>query len=312
MNILLSTDDNYVMPTGVLMHSISINNGSDVHYYILIDKNFSDSSMSSLTEIAEHYNNKISFYTITPEMTNELPFGRENQPKGVTIATYYRLFISEILPRDVHKIIYLDGDMIVRKSLAELWKVDMSNVALGAVRDSDEQCHLQRMPYPEEKGYFNAGMLLINLDYWREHRCFNNFMKCAQDHNDSIVMHDQDILNITFSDHKLWLPMKYNFQTSYVLNPSWYECIERDKEEAKRTMINPTIIHYASHDKPWKITCYHPHTAVWRYYWRMSEWKNDKLIGENPHSLIERIRLFALRHNLYMPKCQYQRCILKR
>lgn len=312
MNILLSTDDNYVMPTGVLMHSISINNGSDVHYYILIDKNFSDSSMSSLTEIAEHYSNKISFYTITPEMTNELPFGRENQPKGVTIATYYRLFISEVLPRDVHKIIYLDGDMIVRHSLKKLWDTDISDVALGAVHDSDEKKHSIRLSYSSNKGYFNAGMLLINLDYWRKHKCFDAFMKCVHEYDNLIIMHDQDVLNIVFSDSKLWLPMKYNFQTSYVLIPSWYECLERDKEEAKRTMYNPTIIHYASNDKPWKITCYHPHTAVWRYYWRKSKWKNDKLTGEDYHSLIECVRFFALRHNLYMPKCQYQRCILKK
>lgn len=312
MNILLSTDNKYLMPTGVLMHSIGENNGSDVHYHILTDPEFSESSVSSLRRIAERYNNTIAFYTITSDMTKNLPFGREDQPKGVTIATYYRLFISKVLPESVHKIIYLDGDMIVRKSLDDLWNTDLTGYALGAVHDSDELHHLKRLPYSKDKGYFNAGMLLINLDYWRNGPCFSSFLQCAHDYNDIIIMHDQDILNITFHDQKLWLPMKYNFQSSYVLESSWYTCPETDRKEAQITMFDPAIIHYASNDKPWKISCFHPHTAVWRYYWKQSEWRNEKLSGEDPKTLIERIRFFALRHNLYMPKCQYKRCILKK
>lgn len=311
MNILLSTDNNYVMPTGVLMHSISINN-KDVLYYILVDEYFSNDSRDALTEIAIQYGNNISFFPVKMEMLKSLPFGREDQPKHVSMATYYRLFISEILPKEVHKIIYLDGDMIVRHSLEELWNIDLTNYAVGVVHDNDEEKHSARLPYTAEEGYFNAGMLLINLDYWREKNCFSTFMNFVENNQDIIKLHDQDVLNTIFHDKKKWLPMTYNFQTSYVLIPSWYECPERDKEEAEKTMLNPTIIHFASNDKPWKITCFHPYTAVWRYYWRRSQWRNERLIGEEPKNMKERIYMLALRYNLYMPKCQYKRCLLRK
>lgn len=299
------------MPTGILMHSIGCNN-TGVCYYILTDEDFSDSSREALTKIAKQYQNEIAFFTITKEMTKALPFGREDQPKHVSMATYYRLFISEILPKEVHKIIYLDGDMVVRHSLKELWQTDLNNKAVGVVHDNDELRNTSRLPYDRAEGYFNAGMLLINLDYWRENNCFQTFMEFVEANQEIIILHDQDVLNVVFHDKKLWLPMKWNFQTSYVLIPSWFECPEKDKEEAQRTMWDPTIIHYASNDKPWKISCYHPHTAVWRHYWRKSEWGHDKLMGENPKGLKEWLRMFALRHCLYMPQCQYQRCILKR
>lgn len=299
------------MPTGVLMHSISTNN-KEVTYYILVNEAFSYDSRKALMLIAKDYGNDITFYTITEEMTKVLPFGRDDQPNHVSMATYYRLFISEILPHDVHKIIYLDGDMIVRHSLEELWNTNIANYAVGVVHDNDELRNTSRLPYSAEDGYFNAGMLLINLDYWRRSNCFRIFMDFVKHNQNIIILHDQDVLNAVFHDKKKWLPMTYNFQTSYVLISSWFECPERDKEEASRTKYNPTIIHFASNDKPWKITCLHPHTAVWRYYWRKSQWRNDKLMGEEPKSIKDRIRMFALRHNLYMPKCQYQRCILKR
>lgn len=312
MKILLSTDNNYVMPTGVLMHSISINN-KGVSYFILVDEGFSNDSRDALNQIAKLYGNSISFYTVTKEMTKSLPFGREDQPKHVSMATYYRLFISEILPKDVHKIIYLDGDMIVRHSLEDLWNIDLTNYAVGVVHDNDEEKHSTRLPYPSEEGYFNAGMLLINLDYWRENNCFGTFMNFVEKNNDVIKLHDQDVLNTVFHKKKKWLPMTYNFQTSYVLITSWYKCPERDKEEVERTKHNPIIIHFASGDKPWKIDCFHPYCGVWRYYWRKSEWRNERLVGENPRSFKDRIRFFALRHNLYTPKSYYQLdCILKK
>ena len=48
VNILLSTDDNYVMPTGVLMTSICENTKSEVIFYIMTNSDFKEESKSSL------------------------------------------------------------------------------------------------------------------------------------------------------------------------------------------------------------------------------------------------------------------------
>lgn len=76
MNILFSTDNNYVMPTGVLMHSISINNPQDVNYYLMVNESFSKENEDKLRLIAKQYGNHISFHTITDEVTKVLPLER--------------------------------------------------------------------------------------------------------------------------------------------------------------------------------------------------------------------------------------------
>lgn len=309
MNILLSTDNNYVMPTGVLMISIGQNCGSNINYYILTDELFSDNSKKSLIRIAEKYKSNISFYTITQEMTKDFPFGRDDQPKGVTIATYYRLFITEFLPKEVHKILYLDGDTIVRNNIRDLWDIDISNYAIGAVRDMCERyhCSSKRLPYDMEcLGYFNAGVLLINVDYWRKNNCIQVFLNCIREHADVLKLHDQDVLNIVFNDKKIFLPITYNFQNCFLHKfnkPDRFWYIEDEIEKYKR---DPAIVHFTAEDKPWKLNVFHTYTKDWRKYFFMSEWKNNPLEGEKVGNIKTRIRNFLIRHCWYTPATIYE------
>lgn len=314
MNILLSTDNNYVMPTGVLMHSIGENNGSDVSYHIMTNTEFSSESRASLKRVAEKYGSKISFYTITEEMTRALPFGRDDQPKHVSIATYYRLFITEILPSDVHKIIYLDGDMIVRHNLQDLWNTDLAGVAVGVVHDCDEdsQSKDNRLPYPMETGYFNAGMLLINLDYWRENGCFDTFMSFISDNIDKIIFHDQDVLNSVFWNSRRWVSVTYNFQSSFIHLPKYRAEYSKIEDDIAKHENDPTIIHYVSSTKPWTINCFFPMRGTWRRYWKLSEWYKDGLKDDNPKTIKEYLRNWALKKEIFFPSDKFKKIIIRK
>ena len=314
MNILLSTDNNYVMPTGVLMTSIGYNNGSDVSYYILVNGEFTNDSRDALTRVANQFGNKIFFFTITPEMTKDFPFGRADQPTHVSIATYYRLFITEVLPADVDKILYFDGDMVCRKNLADLWNIDLNEYAVGVVHDCDEvtQTKDNRLPYPMETGYFNAGMLLINLDYWRKNKSYNRFIECIEKHQNEIVFHDQDVLNICFWDKKKWLPLSYNFQSSFIHLAEYRTDYSTIAKEIEATKYDPAIIHYVSSSKPWNVNCFFGYRGAWRYYWRRSQWRSQKLMNDTPHGIKEMLRNFMLRHDLWFPKSKYQNIILRK
>ena len=314
MNILLSTDNNYVMPTGVLMTSIGENNKCSISYYVLVDEKFSSENKKALARVAAKYNNSISFYTITPEETKEFPFGLPNQPTHVSIATYYRLLITKILPQDVKKIIYLDGDMVVRHSIEELWNTEMERYAIGAVRDCDEfsESKDNRLPYPMQEGYFNAGMLLINLDYWRRNNCYDIFADFMIKYGDKIIYHDQDVLNATLWDKKKWLPLTYNFQSSFIHNAEYRNNYERIEDEIKATKYDPTIIHYVANTKPWNINCFFGYRGAWRYYWKKTEWSKQGLMGDNPRTLKEFFRNIALRNDLFFPEPRYEKIILRK
>lgn len=314
MNILLSTDNNYVMPTGVLMHSIGINNSPDIHYYIMVNDTFSKGNEDALRSIALQYQNQISFHVITEDVTKVLPFGRANMPGHVSVATYYRLFVAQVLPKDVHKIIYMDGDMIVRGSLGALWNTNLDGFAIAAVHDMDEKKHIasQRLPYPMETGYFNAGMQLINVDYWRENDCLGQFLKFIAENGDKIIYHDQDVLNSVLYDKKKWVSITYNFQNGFLYNSDDKDYLPELQREVDIVKYNPLVIHYSTYKKPWDINCFHPYSGVWRFYKRKSQWKNVKLEHDDPVSLKDHLRNYLLRHNLWMPKCVYQHVIIKK
>ena len=308
MDILLSTDDNYVMPTGVLMMSVSENN-KNVNYHILVGENFSEDKKDRLIQIAEQHKNGISFYQINAEFKDEFPFGKENQAHRVSYATYYRLLITELLPKDINKIIYLDGDMVVRGSLNSLWNTDISGYAVGVVYDMDEMkhCTSQRLPYPMDSGYFNAGVMLINFDYWRKHKCLERFISFAKSNWEILHFHDQDILNGVLYDEKKWLPITYNFQNGFIYKYNNKGYREELEAEIHRTMYNPLIVHFSSPDKPWLIESFHPYCTEWRHYWRMTKWGNDPLDGENAQSVKQKIRNYFVKRGWYIPGTHYYR-----
>ena len=117
-------------------------------------------TLISLSPYKEELNN-IEQIIVTEEILEKL--SSTKTPQGIIAICKMDSFIKEVLG---DKVLYLDVDMIVRHSLDSLWDTDINDYAIAAVPDMDEQSHIEsnRLPYPMETGYFNAGMLLINVD----------------------------------------------------------------------------------------------------------------------------------------------------
>lgn len=280
MDILLSTDKNYIMPTGVTMKSICVNN-NNVTFHILIDQKVTERQQQQLKNIIETDRGQyIKFYCLDASFMDKFP-SLGTVKSYITKATYYRLFISDVLPKTVSKIIYLDGDVINTQSLDELWHIDISKYALGAVTDMAEARHdYERLGYDRSMGYFNAGVLLINLDYWREHNLKDKFIDLIVKHPEKIKLHDQDVLNIVLHDKKLILPMKYNVQNGFLWKKEYNQFGERydDYEiDLKEAIANPTIIHFTDNKKPWHTEDCNPLGYEWFKYYKQTEWKYQPL-----------------------------------
>ena len=152
MEIVCSTDNNYVMPTGVMMCSLCENNrGEQVHFHVL-SSDITDANKSALRRIADGYGKDIEFHKINDADLADFPIGRDGQSAHISsLATYYRLFLGDILPDSITKVIYLDGDLIVRKSLKELWDTDMDGYAIAGAPDTGNNGveHYNRLLYPQ-------------------------------------------------------------------------------------------------------------------------------------------------------------------
>lgn len=276
IDILLSTDKKYIMPTGVTMKSISMNN-KEVTFHILIDDGVTEKQKQQLTAIIQgHKMQNICFYKLDSKSFKNFPsLGKIKS--YITIATYYRLFITEVLPQSIKQILYLDGDVINVKPLDDLWNIDISKYALGAVTDMAESKHdFVRLGYDSSKGYFNAGVLLINLDYWRRNNLKQKFMDLILFHPEKIVLHDQDVLNICLYDMKKCLPMKYNVQNGFLWEQKYNQFGDKYtdyEDDLKNAVTDPVIIHFTDNKKPWHVEDCNPLSYEWFKYFKQTEWK---------------------------------------
>lgn len=122
MNIILATDDNFVQHCCVAMTSVLLND-TDVQFYIFTE-GLTQYNVELLTNQVVSYGGKIHICIVDSKIVSKFPMPTYADAH-ISIATYYRLFAAEILPQDIDKVIYMDCDMVARKSFAELWNTDI-------------------------------------------------------------------------------------------------------------------------------------------------------------------------------------------
>lgn len=281
MHILLSTDSNYIMPSAVMMKSVSVNNAdTDIVFHILIDGGVTAFQQQQLHGVLTNKRHIVSFHLIDGKFFTNFPaLGKVKT--YITKATYYRLFISDILPADIQRVIYLDGDMIVRGSLEELWNANIQGKAVGVVTDMAlNSKDFSRLGYSESYGYFNAGMLLVNLAYWREHHLKDLFLSLIMNEPQRIVLHDQDVLNITLHDSKVELPAKFNCQNGFLMKPEFSELGKWKSKYAntiEQAIKAPVVVHYTDTIKPWHVEDANPYGYEFIKYYKQTVFRYTPL-----------------------------------
>lgn len=279
MDIVACADKRNVMPTGVMIHSVCVNNmNTDIFFHVVVDEDVSSVDCEDLLDVVAPFAGKTIFiYHITRDILNHaFPGVNSTIPR----ASYFRLYLPKLLPQSIEKVLYLDGDIIVRGSLVGLWNTDLSNYAIAAVPDMRIGTidRYNRLRYSPQKGYFNAGVLLINLKFWREHQVLDSFLDFIINNPNSIVAHDQDVLNYTFQDLKLTLPIKYNLQHGFLWKSPlcYYWEYENEILEARK---DPVILHFTSANKPYARyqRLRHPFSSSFFKYQNMTKWKGVKI-----------------------------------
>lgn len=277
MDIVLTTDANYVMPCGVLLLSLCKSNPDvTITVHIICDNSVGDKEKEDLKQtVCFNHNLSIKYYHIEGDLFDNYP---SLQNAYLSKAAYYRLFLTDILPSNIDKVLYLDCDLLVLNSLKDLWQIDLKDFALAAIIDSMECYHVEwynRLRYNPAKLYFNSGVMLINLKYWRTHDSLVNFMSYLENYRERIVSHDQDILNVIFQDHKILLPIKYNLQEGFLYRKRRFFYWDH-AEEFAQSIENPVILHYTV-NKPWQKTCKHPMKKIFLDLCNQTVWKGFKM-----------------------------------
>jgi lipopolysaccharide biosynthesis glycosyltransferase len=200
---------------------------------------------------------------------------------GITIETWFRLFIPEILSQfGYKKAVYLDGDMICLTDIAELFKTNIEEYCLAASPDimgiggyysRTHNNRLYKQNYSTNSNfndgklivknidkYFNAGTLLFNIHNIKQNITTSSILEFAVSKN--WKCHDQDVLNILFEEKTLLLPMHWNYTEEENIERFAPAYLQEDYYAAKD---NTKIIHFCK-NKPWKLFYY---AANFQYFW---------------------------------------------
>lgn len=282
LNIVACASDNYTMQCGVLFYSVCKNNYEDtISFFVITDKLFSDKHKDEIRQtVGEFPNKSVTFVQVTDEQVDQfLQFENPYYTRHV----FYRLLMPELLPVEIEKVLYLDCDIVVRQSLSDLWNIDISKYAVGCVHDSQEGKieQFNRLNFCYEKGYFNSGVLLANLKYWRESQAIQRFSDFINDHSSLIKMPDQDVLNKVFQDEKLFIPFTCNFQSGFMWEEKYMYVFEyvKYKTEIISASENPVVLHFSG-ARPWIAGCTHPYKEEFYRYKNETIWKNEPLWPE--------------------------------
>jgi len=190
----------------------------------------------------------------------------------LTIAAVYRLVIPYVFS-EYSKIIYLDSDIVIEDDIANIFDIDLKENLLGAVMGfckEDENDflynHVTKTLGIERKEFFNSGILVMNLDAFRKNKISEKCFSLLETRDDLYFL-DQCALNICCNKKVVFLPRKWNYEWLYILTD---RITENDMEE------NPSIIHYASMDKPWNSVGHLFADRFW-FYARQSPFYEDIL-----------------------------------
>ncbi len=281
INVVLASDDNFVQHCGTTIKSI-VENNKEVQFYLLTE-GLNPNNINLLKEVATENGCKIEFCIVPSDIVKYFPMSKIAS-NHISIATYYRLFVTTLLPQEVDKVIYLDCDMIIRGSLDGLWNTDLSNAPLAAVYQHNEWADHNnswgRLDIPRKFGYFNAGCLVFNLKYLRDNNFQDKAVKFINDYFERIISHDQDVLNALFYDKVVPLDCKWNYLPLFMEKAfHTYEFPDtcRYREEKSSKGFEPIIIHFVSTPKPWNYGCDNPYSSEYFKYLAKTPWKDFKV-----------------------------------
>lgn len=262
MNIDLtcSTDDNYIQHCMAMLCSVFENNSKHKITVHVLHHDLSIKAQDFIRSLAGRYNNNVKFYNIDENEIGNVSLS-ENHP-DLSVATYYRILLPSLLPENISRVLYLDCDVIVLRDISMLYNLNLENYGVAAVKDvtPGDDNHRRVMGLELDDRAFCAGVLMINLEYWRVHHSQQNMLKFLKKMSGKLVMEDQDMLNHEF--HKCWfqLPYKYGY-TPMAIAP-----IDKNQKwiDIKEYVFSPSIIHYSAHVKPW-LNIRIPND---KYYWK--------------------------------------------
>lgn len=232
----------------------------------VLSEEISDNSKKQLHTVVESFGagHRLSFIEMTEfyATTNQMEDLCGRWPRSA----WARVFTPELMP-DVEKLLYLDIDILVCEDCGKLFEIDMTDKAIGVIYEADSSTkgdYMQSLNMPLEcPGYFNSGVLMMNLDFFRKNNLTEKVLSYARENFEKFELPDQDALNAVLYDKTIKLHPRWNWNdlgTRRLIHrkaDSTRTIRTATVKEAVEASLYPGIIHFCGGYKPWQYDNHH-------------------------------------------------------
>ena len=241
MNILVSIDRNYLMPLINMLVSMGKSNGdSDIDVYVA-HSSLNEEDIDKIREAVSEYRLNIIPVWVDGSIFDSMPL--ENR---LSKETFYRLLAFKFLPESVHKILYLDPDTIILRSLKPLFDTEMGDNIIAASSHTYswvEGLNHIRLKMGKHSKYINAGIMLMNMDAMRKYTSVEEISEYIKNNMQRLYLADQDVANGMFWERTMDIDEKlYNMDE---------KTLKRYKLDMNFVKNETVIVHYNGKYKPW-------------------------------------------------------------
>lgn len=243
MNILVAVNEKYLPPLSVMLYSLGRHNRKENICVYIMHLHISQKIQREFIQRIQNLQKRMQIKFIK---VNEEHF------KDISIDARYgleancRLIMTELLPRNIERILWLDTDLIIKGDVLSLYYYPNHGQYAVACEDLftdfERKALFQKLKMEDKGRYFNSGVMLLYMNNLRKDFRNNEFIQWLRENPDKASFPDQNALNVCLKGNVIWAsPYKYNLQLS------------RLKNDERCYLRKTKILHYNTKEKPWDV-----------------------------------------------------------
>lgn len=280
LHVAYCFDKNYRQHFGAAVTSLLSNGGHagrEMVVHVISDE-FDEALTSKLVALRSRFQVTIKEYPLDGDQLAKInALAHDPITKYLSHAAYYRMWLVELLPADVSRVLYLDSDTIVQKPIAELYDLPLDGYAAAGAENINKKKWLS---VHNIDLYLNSGVLLLNLDYWRQHQSLARCLQWLEENPGKNYLGDQCVINAALAG------------SLKAVEPHWNHYVTPGRP--LETIAEAPILHYITGKKPWQAWYETERAKPYWQYLNQSPWRGAS--AEPPRTVAELYKLAQLYH----------------
>lgn len=267
LSILVTLNEHYLPQLEVMLTSLHASNPGENVSVWLIHRSLTSEQLARLERRCGLLGFSLHPVTADAHLFADAPLTRQ-YPQEM----YYRLLAAQLLPEEMHRVIYLDPDILVINPLRPLWELDLAgNLFAAAAHTGKTELanSVNQVRLGTDHDYFNSGVLLMDLDAGRRWINPETLFDFTRQHARELLFPDQDLLNMLYGslvlplDDAVWNYDARNFNNYYLRSGG--DC------DMDWVFTHTSVLHFCGKAKPWKPGYRRRFGPLYRHYMRLTQ-----------------------------------------